>query len=92
MQGIEETLKQRGARYGAFVEQTRVSQNIKHAMSESVNWKRLAPYQREAFEMCAVKMARILSGDPNDFDSWHDLEGYMKLAADQVGLDEAVGK
>ena len=76
MTHIEETLKERDTRYGAYVEQTRVAQNIKHAMSESINWRRLAPYQREALEMIAVKAARILSGDPNYFDFWHDIEGY----------------
>jgi len=92
MTDIEETLQERGSRYGAFVEQARVTANIKHAMAESNNWKRLAPYQREALEMIAMKTARILTGNPNDFDSWHDIEGYSKLAADQVGLDEAAGK
>lgn len=89
---IEETLQQRGAKYGPFVEQARVTANIKHAMMESNNWKRLAPYQKEALEMCAVKFARILTGDQNDFDSWHDAAGYCTLAADQVGLDQAAGK
>jgi len=35
---------------------------------------------REALEMIAHKIGRILNGDPNYADSWHDIAGYAKLA------------
>jgi hypothetical protein len=83
-EGIEETLAQRGDRYGAFAENARVIQNIKAAMADSENWQSLPPDMREALEMIAAKMGRILNGDPTHHDSWHDIIGYTKLVADRL--------
>lgn len=48
----------------------------------------LDPDQREALEMIAHKIARILNGDPNYADSWVDIAGYAKLIADRLqGLE-----
>lgn len=33
--------------------------------------------------MIAHKIGRILNGDPNYRDSWDDIAGYAKLAADR---------
>lgn len=85
-QDIEETLKQREQQYGSFNEHARVTQNIKYAMADSNNWLMLRPAQREALEMVAHKIGRILNGNPNFHDSWHDIVGYTKLVAD--GLQE----
>ena len=30
------------------------------------------------------KIGRILNGDPNYHDSWHDIVGYSKLTADEL--------
>ena len=76
---IEDTLKERGNRYGEFYEHARISQNIKDAMNDSPNWVSLSPKMKEALEMTAHKIARILNGDPNYHDSWHDIIGYIKL-------------
>jgi hypothetical protein len=35
-------------------------------------------------EMICHKMARIMNGDPNYSDSWHDIAGYAKLVADRL--------
>lgn len=76
---IDTTLAVRGSRYGEFDEQARVTQNIKAAMRDSVNWDKLPPIMREALEMDASKTARILNGDPDYDDSWHDKAGYATL-------------
>lgn len=47
-------------------------------------WRHLAPDQREALEMIAHKIGRILNGDPNYADSWADIAGYAKLVADRL--------
>lgn len=44
----------------------------------------LAPDQRESLEMVMHKIARIINGDPNYADSWHDIAGYAKLVADRL--------
>lgn len=81
---IETTLAERGNRYGSFDEHARITQNIKSAMMDSKNWTGLAPDQKEALEMVAHKIGRILNGDPNFHDSWHDIVGYTKLVADRL--------
>lgn len=53
-------------------------------MTDSKNWQSLAPDQKEALEMIAHKIGRILNGDPNYHDSWHDIVGYTKLVADRL--------
>lgn len=82
--GIDGTLAERGSRYGAFDEHARITQAIKAAMADSPNWATLAADQREALEMIAHKAGRILNGDPNYHDSWHDIVGYAKLVADRL--------
>lgn len=81
---IDATLAERGARYGSFVEHARITQAIKAAMADSPNWIVLAPDQRETLEMIAHKAGRILNGDPDYHDSWHDIVGYTKLVADRL--------
>lgn len=86
---IHATLAERGSRYGDFREQARVSQAIKTAYRDSDNWDKLDPYQREALEMNAHKVARILCGDPNYDDSWRDLVGYHQLVLDRLPKGDA---
>lgn len=84
MPDIDATLVERGGRYGSFGAQARICQNIKRAMVDSPNWATLADDQRECLDMLANKVGRILNGDPNYHDSWHDIIGYAKLVADRL--------
>lgn len=88
-QTIDSTLAERGSRYGSFTEHARITQAIKAAMMGSPNWASLAPDQREALEMVAHKAGRILNGDPDYHDSWHDIVGYAKLVADRLACPDA---
>lgn len=76
---IDETLKERGDRYGEFSEHARITQNMKRAMQDSPNWGKLPDDMKEALEMVAHKVGRILNGDPAYIDSWHDIIGYTRL-------------
>lgn len=84
MTDINATLAERGGRYGTFENQARICQNIKRAFADSPNWEALADDQRECLDMLANKVGRILNGDPNYHDSWHDIIGYTKLVADRL--------
>lgn len=84
---IDNTLAERGARYGDFTEHAEVTQAVKDAMKNSVNWSRLAPDMTEALEMVAHKIGRILNGDPNYIDSWTDIIGYTRLVEKRL-IDE----
>ena len=84
MNDIETTLKERGARYGAFPEHARIAQNLKRAMHDTPNWDKLADSQKEALEMIQHKIARALNGDPDYFDNWVDIEGYARLERERL--------
>ncbi len=76
---IEQTLQERGTRYGDFSEHARITQNLKACMQDTPNWHDLSFAQKEALEMVAHKLGRILNGDPHYHDNWHDAIGYLKL-------------
>ena len=84
VENIDDTLKERGKRYGEFFEHAAISQGIKKSMTMWPGWENLHSFHKEALEMIAHKIARILNGDPNYHDSWHDIVGYAKLAADEI--------
>lgn len=84
MSDIEQTLAERGERYGAFPARAAVAQAIKAAIATGPNWPALAPDQREALDMIAHKISRIVAGDPDYHDSWHDIAGYATLVADRL--------
>lgn len=83
---IEDILTERGNRYGPFSSHASITQDIKAAMvglgNCGTNWSGLKGFQREALEMIAHKIGRILNGDPNYDDSWIDIAGYATLVAD----------
>lgn len=81
---IDATLAERGHRYGTFVGHAKVTQQLKDTMRHHDGWSRLCADQRECLEMVAHKIGRVLNGDPNYHDSWHDIVGYTKLVADRL--------
>src|SRR5690606_26379825 len=81
---VNETLSQRGSRYGDFASHARITQGIKKVMRETGNWDKLDPVKKEALEMIAHKVGRILNGDPEYADSWHDIAGYAVLVEEAL--------
>jgi hypothetical protein len=47
-------------------------------------WNNCNLVQRQALTVICDKLARIISGDPNYADNWHDLQGYAKLVEDRL--------
>lgn len=76
---INDTLTERGSRYGRFCDHAGISQSIKRAMRSAPKWGELPDSMKESLEMVAHKIARILNGDPHYSDSWHDVAGYTTL-------------
>ena len=84
---IESTLAERGNRYGDFADHAKIAQNIKRGMM-CPGLDNLPDMHRQALEVIADKIARILSGDPNYADNWHDIQGYAKLVEDRLPKPE----
>ena len=89
MTSITTILAERGSRYGDFATHALITQSLKDVMKNTPNWNILSPSQKEALEMTAHKIGRILNGDPDYDDSWVDIGGYTKLVADDL---QAVNK
>lgn len=87
MADIDATLAERGKRYGSLMGHAIITQQLKGAMRQAPNWDRLAPDQMEALDMIAHKIGRILNGDPDYLDSWHDIIGYTRLVETRLELD-----
>jgi len=81
---LAQTLAERGSRYGDFTDHARICQNLKRTMCAEAGWDRLTDVQKQSLEVIADKVGRILSGDPNYADNWHDIQGYAKLAEDRL--------
>lgn len=81
---VEDTLAQRGSRYGDFTDHAKICQDLKRTMYATAGWEKLSDVQKQALEVMADKFARILSGDPNYDDNWHDIQGYAKLVEDRL--------
>lgn len=91
MSKIDETLAERGQHYGDFKKTFAVIQGIKLAMQAGEGWDHMPLERREALEMIAVKIGRLVSGDSGHADSWHDISGYARLVEDSLtGGDRSV--
>lgn len=88
MSTIDNTLNERNARYGAFDANAEITQHLKHVMRQHSGWGDLSLGQAEALEMIAHKIGRILNGDPNYIDSWHDIGGYAGLVERSLQRDQ----
>jgi hypothetical protein len=83
-QSIDETLKQRGEVHGDYALNSLFAQALKHTARTSPNYQSLPTTHKEALDMILHKIARILSGDPNHADHWHDIQGYARLAEQEI--------
>jgi hypothetical protein len=85
-QSIEATLAERQSTYGNFEDVAFVTENIMSVLgSVRVNGlSELPTTHRMALYMIASKMARIVNGDFNFIESWHDISGYAKLVEDLI--------
>jgi len=81
---LNEVLAERGSRYGSFGGHADVTQAIKRVMQRHQGWGNLTASQKEALEMIAHKIGRIINGDPDYVDSWLDVAGYAQLVVAQL--------
>lgn len=85
---IDQTLEERGNRYGNFKEHAKIAQDLQDVMRSQEGWSALESDQKQALTVIADKIARMLNGDPGYRDNWHDIVGYAKLVDDRMALDE----
>lgn len=78
---VTKTLEERGQRYGSFTGHANVTQRLKNVIHVELlsRSKQLPADQQEALDMICHKIGRIINGDHNYADSWHDIAGYASL-------------
>lgn len=74
---VAETIKARERTHGNFALTANIARQLKGVVD--VYGDGLSDMQREALDMIMTKVSRILSGNPDHADSWHDIAGYAKL-------------
>lgn len=90
MSDVDAILAERGKRYGSFEGHAEISQNLKGIFAHFMHARgcELDFDQREALDMIAHKIARIINGDPNYADNWVDIAGYAKRVADRLEAND----
>jgi hypothetical protein len=88
---VENTLAERGSRYGTFKNHARIAQAIQDIMREEENWACLEDDERQALVTISDKIARILNAPAGTLysDSWHDIAGYALLVDKRLKSLEA---
>ncbi len=83
---VNSTLEQRGQRYGDFAGHATVTMRLKRVVGDELaaRGKTLADDQQEALDMVFHKIGRIINGDADYDDSWHDIAGYSQLVAERL--------
>ena len=80
---IKETLSQRQEQYGSFEDVAMLTEQMVDVMRKGY-YEKLAYNQKMALYMICSKMARIVNGNPNHKDSWHDIAGYATLIDNEL--------
>lgn len=86
MSDILKTLDERHSRYGTYMEVAKTSQLLKEILAEAMvkNPIEIAHDINESLDMICNKLSRIVNGDPNYDDSWHDIAGYATLISERL--------
>ena len=84
MFSTDDLLAERGKTHGDFGEHANITQSLKRVMHSARKWDELSDAQKEAAEMIAHKLGRILAGDPNLPDHWDDTAGYARLVSQRL--------
>lgn len=84
LKGVDATLAEREAQYGSFIGVANTTGQLMSVLLNSKNGQTLPYAHQEALHMICSKMARIVNGDHNHLDSWHDICGYAKLIENNI--------
>jgi hypothetical protein len=89
---MSDIIDERAKTHGDYPQVSRMAQKLKRAMRRGKNWRILPDTQKEALEMVATKIARMLSGDHLYLDNVVDIIGYMTLLERQLKGVDCEGK
>lgn len=77
-------LSARRDKYGPFINNATISQELKEILHKSSNWEAMPPDMKEALHMIVHKISRIVEGDFEYDDSWIDISGYSTRVVERL--------
>ena len=83
MNEAEQTIIERETTHGPYSDTSIIAQGLKRIVRNKSSSK-IMPIQAESLDMICSKMARILSGNPDEPDHWKDIAGYALLVHDSL--------
>ena len=86
MSEINNTLNERGERYGKFKDVASTTYALQEILRDAKSYKHMSDDQVIALDMICNKMARIVNGDFNFIESWHDISGYATLVEQELSV------
>ena len=92
MNEINNTLNERGARYGNYSDVASTTQQLMAIVERGANYDHLNAEQKTSLFMICNKMARIVNGDPNYIENWHDISGYATLVEKELNITNRDGE
>lgn len=81
---VEALLQERQTTHGDYADHAQITQALKRTMNMNDDLIKLNDMQREALDMIAHKIGRILAGNPNFKDHWDDIAGYARLVSQRL--------
>lgn len=80
---VENILNEREKTHGDFALNAEIAQHLR-AFFRVYGFDGFTPVEREALDMIALKLSRVLSGQSGCKDHWVDIAGYATLVANRL--------
>ena len=78
---VEETLESRNPTHGDYTEQSTIHANLLAVIEPYMG--KLRPSHKQALIVITLKISRILAGNQDHEDHWHDIAGYATLGEER---------
>lgn len=97
MDDAQKIIENRENTHGNYDTQAIRARQIKDTISsadrerQATGMSRLTAAQHEALDMIAVKISRIICGNPNEPDHWLDIAGYATLVHNMLTTGKHLG-
>lgn len=78
---VDALLESRGSTHGDYGETARLAQMFKLVLRSARQWDKMKDEHRESLDLITLKIARVLSGNPEFAEHWDDIIGYSSLIA-----------
>jgi hypothetical protein len=84
IKNLQAIIDDRKGTHGDFTDVAAMAQALKKLCRHGQSFDKLTPVQVEGLDMILHKVARILSGNPNEPDHWLDVEGYARIVRERL--------